>query len=282
MLYGRTASRRQKVIKCTCQTNQKRIPHKWTTWASPGSSKQTHLWTWLWNNLRRRPSWRGVQGKLRRRPQPPAWHHIANLLSSAGQIPRRRGGEREIRVTELCREDLEHERVFIPDKSTVSVYATVDELVQKDTFPTREEKKNSLGLPSEITVMWWLSCLYELSDCGLLIFLKVFKVLRISWFRVRYLDLQLYCTTVVMATENRFQMRAGSKCSQAYQVLSSVPGCFSLSGVSCETMMSNSCIYAAGNLQQSGVMAETNKLASFHKDRWQQCWFSSQQNGDFT
>lgn len=150
--------------------------------------------------------------------------------------------------------------------------------VQNDTFPTREKKKKQLRF-----AQWDHSYVMALlSDCGLLIFLKVFKVLRISWFRVRYLDLQLYCTAVVMATENRFQLRAGSKCSQAYQVLSSVPGCFFLSGVSCETMMSNSCIYAAGNLQQSGVMAEMNKQASFHKDRWQQFWFSSQQNGDFT
>lgn len=52
-----------------------------------GPALLTHLWTWLWNSQRRRPSWRGALGKLRLRPQPPAWHHIVNLLFSADQIP---------------------------------------------------------------------------------------------------------------------------------------------------------------------------------------------------
>lgn len=50
---------------------------------------QTYLWTWLWNSLRRTPSWHGAQGKLHLHPQPPAWRHIVIPLSSAGQIPRR-------------------------------------------------------------------------------------------------------------------------------------------------------------------------------------------------
>lgn len=49
---------------------------------------QSHLWTWLWSSLRRRPSLRGAQGKPHRRLQLPTWHHITNLLFSAGQIPK--------------------------------------------------------------------------------------------------------------------------------------------------------------------------------------------------
>lgn len=96
--------RRFEAIHVMSHGNKQHSPHKKpgrVTWrskiAKPTEEQMfwsvwghlTHLWTWLWNSRRRRPSWRGEQGKLHHRPLPLAWHHRANPLSSAGQIPAR-------------------------------------------------------------------------------------------------------------------------------------------------------------------------------------------------
>lgn len=100
----------------------------------------THLWTWLWNNQRRRPSWHGVQGKLHLRPRPPAWRHITDPLSSAGQIPERRGERLQMSVSELCKGDLKCLLVLLQRRELSETDSMLSQCIwawYKSIFPTK-------------------------------------------------------------------------------------------------------------------------------------------------